>query len=142
MSDKRLFFKFIISPFASAAIVSIYSIVDAICVGQYSGSIGSAAIAVCMPIWTIVYFLGSLYGIGGATLMTVERAKKDEKGANAFFTVSFILATATALLIGIVFMAIAIGDIVVFGLTISLDIVKKRRSKKEEQSNKLIQVKK
>jgi len=78
--------------------------VDAVCVGQYAGSVGSAAIAVCMPIWTIVYSLGSLFGIGGASLMTVARARKEEEEANSFFTVSLILATVTAIIVGAFFL--------------------------------------
>jgi Na+-driven multidrug efflux pump len=115
MSERRLFFKFLFSSLASAAISSIYSIVDAICVGQYSGSVGSAAISVCMPIWGVVYALGSLFGIGGATLMTVARAKKDEKSANSFFTVSLILATVTALLVGILFWVFRKDILIFFG---------------------------
>ncbi len=115
MFDKRVFFKFLFSALASAAIVSIYSIVDAICVGQYSGSVGSAAIAVCMPIWAIVYAFGSLFGIGGATLMTVSRAKNDDKTANSFFTVAFILTTVTAILIGTFFLVFKRNILVFFG---------------------------
>lgn len=46
----KLFSKYLFAAFGSAIVMSIYSIVDALCVGQYEGEIGTAALAVVMPL--------------------------------------------------------------------------------------------
>ena len=43
-SPAKLFTKYLFASFGSAIIISIYSLVDALCVGQYEGEIGTAAL--------------------------------------------------------------------------------------------------
>lgn len=96
----NLFIKYLFASFGSAIVVSIYSLVDALCVGQFEGEVGSAALAVVMPLWTIIFSCGLLFGIGGATLMTDRRGKKDND-SNVFYTISFILALITTIILWI-----------------------------------------
>ena len=63
---KSIYFKYLGAAFGSALITSIYSIVDMAMVGQYAGPEGSAALAVVMPVWNIIYSIGLLMGIGGS----------------------------------------------------------------------------
>lgn len=56
----KIFAKYLIASFGSAIVLSIYSLVDALCVGQYEGEIGGAALAVVMPLWTIIFSFGLL----------------------------------------------------------------------------------
>ena len=46
-------------------------------VGQYQGPDGSAALAVVLPIWNIIYSLGLLMGIGGSVLFSMIRGQSD-----------------------------------------------------------------
>ncbi len=90
----NLFIKYLFASFGSAIVMSIYSLVDALCVGQFEGEVGTAALAVVMPLWTIIFSCGLLFGIGGATLMTDRRGKKDND-SNVFYTISLVLVLIT-----------------------------------------------
>ena len=92
---RRLYFKYLFSAFGSALICSIYSTVDMICVGQYAGAAGSAALSIIMPLWSIIISLGILIGVGGAVGLGVERGRGDERSAREYFTA----ATAAALVL-------------------------------------------
>lgn len=98
---KKLFTRYLLASFGSAIILSIYSLVDALCVGQFEGEVGGAALAVVMPLWTIIFSCGLLFGIGGATLMMEKRGRQDFKDANSYYTIAFIGAIATAILLWI-----------------------------------------
>ena len=54
----KIFLKYLFSGIGSAVMVSVYSIVDCIMVGQYEGPDGMAALAVITPVWTIIISLG------------------------------------------------------------------------------------
>lgn len=57
----KTYLRYLFAGLGSAVIVSIYSIVDAIMVGKYEGSSGTAALSIVMPIWTIILSLGLLF---------------------------------------------------------------------------------
>ncbi len=112
---RKLYFKYLIATFGGALITSIYSIVDAICVGQYHGEDGSAALAVVMPLWTIIYSMGLLLGIGGATLMTTFKAKNDRMKGNSYFTLAIILGVVLAAILWIILNVFHTPLLVLFG---------------------------
>lgn len=98
----KKYVKFLFAGLFSAIILSIYTIVDSICIGQAEGELGSAAIACGIPVWTLIYSTGLMTGIGGATLFMVSRAKGDEKKSSEYFTSSLVLS----LILNIVLMII------------------------------------
>ena len=55
---RKIYLKYLLAGVGSSIIVSVYSFVDVIMVGQYEGSSGTAALAVVMPVWTIIFSLG------------------------------------------------------------------------------------
>ena len=61
---KSLYFKFLFPSMASAVVMSIYSFVDTIAVGQSEGALGAAAMAVIAPVYGMVVFLAVLCGVG------------------------------------------------------------------------------
>lgn len=106
---KNIYFKYLGAAFGSALITSIYSIVDMAMVGQYAGPEGSAALAVVMPVWNIIYSIGLLMGIGGSVLFSALRGQGQEKfrQSNEYFTASVIGSIVLAVL---VWVAIAFFD--------------------------------
>ena len=62
----NLYRKFLFASMGSALVMSIYSFVDTIAVGQSEGAAGSAAFAVITPLYSIIVFLAILCGIGGS----------------------------------------------------------------------------
>ena len=86
----KIFLKYLFSGIGSAVMVSVYSIVDCIMVGQYEGPDGMAALAVITPVWTIIISLGLLFGIGGSVIFAKLRGEGDVRASNEIFTITLI----------------------------------------------------
>jgi putative MATE family efflux protein len=85
---RKIYFHYLFAGFGSAIISSIYSIVDMVVSGQYEGPLGTAAPSVISPLWSLIFGIGLLIGIGGAILTSVLRGSGDKARSNEFFTVS------------------------------------------------------
>lgn len=90
----KLYNKFLFPAMGCAVVISIYSFVDTIAVGQSESEMGSAAMAVILPFFAIMSFLAVLCGMGGAVLMSQSFGYGDEKRGKQMFTVSFILMSS------------------------------------------------
>ena len=111
----KIYMRYLLAALGSSLILSIYTFVDSICIGQYEKEFGSAAVAVCMPVWTLIYSTGLLFAIGGATLMMAERGRgKIDKG-NAYFTLSFILGIIASVFLTIIFIIFQEPLLTLFG---------------------------
>ena len=97
-SIKKHYFHYLGAALGSAMISCVYGLVDAAVVGQYQGPQGTAALSIVMPIWTILYSLGLLFGIGGAVNYSYYKAQGKTDKANAYFTLSLILTSIVAIL--------------------------------------------
>lgn len=100
---KQLFRKYLIASATSAMVTSIYSTVDTIAVGQSEGALGSAAMAVIMPLFGVLIFLGVLCGIGGSVLMNNAKGEGREEKGNAYFTASLLLMGVLTVILWIIF---------------------------------------
>ncbi len=98
-SLKRTYFYMLASAIASTIVTTVYSTVDMICVGQYSGPDGAAAIACCNPIWALMFAFGVMTGIGGAVMMSNRRGTGNDREANEFYTVAVIMSAVSSFLI-------------------------------------------
>jgi Na+-driven multidrug efflux pump len=110
---KRIFLKYLVASVGSAMVISIYSFVDTVAVGQYEGADGIAAMAVINPIWGIITFLGVLCGVGGAVLMSNARGRNDRRAADNFYSCSLILMLAITLALWL-FSAVYMRDLLSF----------------------------
>ena len=119
LKDKtgKLYFTFLFSALSSTILTTIYSTVDAICVGQYLGPIGSAAITCLGPFWTIMLAPGILLGIGGAVMMNNRRGANNEDSARKYFTISLLLAILCAITVFLVMFLFVEELLVLFGAT-------------------------
>lgn len=95
---KKLYFKYLAAAFGSSMISCIYGMVDAAVVGHDMGPMGSAALAVVMPIWTIIYSLGLLIGIGGSVAYSFFKGQEKYEKANAYFSLSLALTSIIGIL--------------------------------------------
>ncbi len=91
---KGVYYKYLSAAFGSALIICIYCTVDTAVVGHYAGPNGISALAIVMPIWTILYSLGTLTGIGGSILYSTAKGKDNMHQAQQFFTASLYLTVA------------------------------------------------
>ncbi len=97
-SIKHHYLTYLGAAFGSAMVACVYGMVDAAAVGQYQGPDGAAALSIVMPIWTILYSLGLLMGIGGSVNYAFFKAQGKTNKANAYFTLSFLLTALVSLL--------------------------------------------
>lgn len=100
---KKLYKKFLIASIGSALVMSIYSFVDTIAIGQSESTAGAAAMAVITPLYGIIIFLAILCGIGGSVLMSSSKGQGEEEKGNNYFTISIILMIVLTILFWISF---------------------------------------
>ena len=91
---RPMFYKYLVAASGSALVASIFGIVDAMMVGKYHGPAGTAALAVFNPLWSIIFCLGLLAGIGGSVLFAKCRGAGDEETAQQYFTLSIAYGLA------------------------------------------------
>ena len=87
---KVLYFKFLAASSGSAMVASVFGMIDAMMVGRYHGPAGTAALAVFSPLWSIIFCLGLLAGIGGSVLFANHRGSGNEEDAQQYFTLSVL----------------------------------------------------
>jgi putative MATE family efflux protein len=92
---KHIYKKYLAAAFGSSLISCIYSVVDMAMVGNYKGPEGTAALATAMPVWSILYSLGFLMGIGGSVIFSTirGRTRNNEQKANEYFTAASLGVT-------------------------------------------------
>lgn len=96
---RPLYFRYLAACFGSSLITSIYALVDCIVVGQYEGPDGAAALAVIMPLWSMFFSLGMLFGVGGAVLMSTARGAGRKERGDQYWTMSLIGGCGAAALL-------------------------------------------
>ena len=72
---RKAYFKYLFPSLFSGLVMSMYSLVDMVVVGQYEGSLGTAALACIAPFWTFFCCLSVLLGNGGAVLFSIAKGK-------------------------------------------------------------------
>lgn len=103
----KLYFKYFFPTMCAALSTSVYILFDTIFIGQGVGSKGLTALNISLPIYSIYFGTGLLIGIGGSTLMSIEKGRERLDKANKIFTLSFILGLILATIyciIGFVFL--------------------------------------
>lgn len=95
---KPIYRKYLIAASGSALVASVFGMIDAMMVGQYHGPSGNAALAVFNPIWSIVYSLGLLAGIGGTVLFAKECGAQRKNVADEYFSLTIFYGIVLSLL--------------------------------------------
>lgn len=112
---KKLYFHYLFPSLGSALVITIYSLVDTIAVGQYAGPTGAAAMAVVGPIWAMVISFGVLFGIGGAAMMSMRKGAGNTQEGNRYFTIALISAAIFSVFMWIFFACSIEGLLRFFG---------------------------
>lgn len=98
-SVNKVYLKYLIPTLLGMLSNSIYCIVDIYFVSAGSGSQGLAAMNICMPVFTILSCVGLLFGVGGATIMSISQGSGDMNTRNKAFSVSIFMM----LIVGLMF---------------------------------------
>ena len=97
--EDRLFFQYIGPSMAGMLIAGSFSIVDTVFIGQGTGKIGLAAVALTWPLVMIYGALGELIGSGAAVLIAQARGAGELPRARQIFGNMLTLNLITALLV-------------------------------------------
>lgn len=95
---KPMYFQYLVASSGSAMVASVFGLVDTMMVGKYHGPLGNAALAVFSPLWSIMFSLGLLAGIGASVLFATARGRQDEKEAQSYFTLSILFGLILSVL--------------------------------------------
>ncbi|MDO5422690.1 MAG: MATE family efflux transporter [Eubacteriales bacterium] len=106
-SVRKIYFRYLFPSLFSGLVMSIYSLVDMIVVGQYEGPSGTAALACVSPLWAFFCCLSTLFGNGGAVLFSNAKGEGKSDESRAAFTVSFVLVCTIS---AVVWFVIAVFD--------------------------------
>ena len=94
----KLYLKYFIPTIGAALSSAIYILFDTIFIGQGVGGDGLAALNIAIPIFGFYSGTGLLIGIGGSTLLSIERGRGHEKRSNKIFTLSIIMGSVISIL--------------------------------------------
>lgn len=100
----KLYLKYFIPTIGAALSSAIYILFDTIFIGQGVGGEGLAALNIAIPIFGFYSGTGLLIGIGGSTLLSIERGRGHEKRSNRIFTLSMFMGIS----ISVIFMIIGL----------------------------------
>ena len=99
---KKLFFRYLIPSVSATLVTSIYVLADTIFIGKGISDTAVAALNIIIPLFSLYFGMGLLFGVGGSVLLSVAKGQGEEKKANTYFTVAFI-ANGIASLIFLIF---------------------------------------
>ena len=112
---KKLYWKYLMASVMGAVVISIYSFVDIIAIGQSEGPAGTAAMAVITPLYGILVFLAIMCGVGGAVLMGNAKGEGNEEKGNACYTAAMILMGIITAAVWLVFIFFHKNIFILFG---------------------------
>ena len=93
---------YIIPSIGAMLVTSLYVVVDGIFVGQGVGYDALGAINIAGPFIMVVVALSMMVTIGGATLSAIALAKKEDKEASKYFTISMALIMGFSILMTLI----------------------------------------
>lgn len=91
----KLFFYFSFPAVTGMMVSALYVIVDGIFIGRGIGSNGLAAINIAYPITNFLVGLSLMFGVGGATIISIARGKEKIQEVNRIFTHTILLTFFT-----------------------------------------------
>ncbi len=97
----KLVIKFSLPTIFAMIVNAIYNIVDRIFVGQFVGEDALGGLTIAFPIMIVAFAIGTLFAIGGATLISIKLGERDIDQANRIYGNLTTLMLASGLLLTI-----------------------------------------
>lgn len=85
-----VFFQFLLPSIGATLVNSIYILGDTILVGRGVGSMGIAALNLLLPVFSLFFATGMLFGVGGSVLFSFDKGRMDDEGAKVHFSAAFV----------------------------------------------------
>ena len=91
---RRKFREYLLPTILTSLAMSLASVVDSIIVGNLLGDTALAAVGLCSPMIYCINFIYMLFGIGGMTLASIARGRREFQKADTAFTLTIGLGVA------------------------------------------------
>lgn len=99
----RLYLKYVSQNVLGMIGMSAYILADTFFISIAQGATGIAALNLVLPVYSLIFAIGSMMGVGSATRFTIAKARED-KDANIYFSNAIFFA----IIFGIVFILLGI----------------------------------
>lgn len=93
---QTLFLRYLVPSVSGTLVTAVYILVDTIIVGKGIGADAVAGLNIVLPLFSVFYGTGLLFGVGGAVLMSFSKGQGNQKKARAYFTAALLCAACFA----------------------------------------------
>lgn len=93
---KRLFGRYLLPSVSATFVTSIYIIVDTIMIGRGVGADALVALNLVLPVFSLLFAFGMLFGVGGGVLLSVANGAGDTARAKSAFSTALTGAAVLA----------------------------------------------
>lgn len=95
---KKLFVRYLMPSISATLVTSIYILADTLMIGRGVGAIGIAALNLLLPLFSLFFGTGMLFGVGGGVLLSISKGRGKEEEEGKYFTAALGLAALFAVL--------------------------------------------
>lgn len=89
---EKLFFKYLVPSISATLVTSIYILADTVMIGRGVGPMGIAALNLILPLFSLYFGTGMLFGVGGGVFLSISKGRGDERAAREYFTMALLCA--------------------------------------------------
>ncbi|WP_394230453.1 MATE family efflux transporter [Shewanella colwelliana] len=111
----KLVWRYTIPTILSMLVTGIYVAIDGMFVGHYLGEVGLAGMMLAYPIGAVLYAVGALLGMGGASLVSINFGRNDVERARKILGNTFTLCIVAGLFFATVGTLLADDILVLLG---------------------------
>ena len=108
---KKLFFSYLAPSICGTIVTSIYILIDTIMIGKGISNYAVAGLNILLPLYTLFFGTGLLFGVGGSVLLSYYRGKKEYTNADECFSTAIAL-NFVASIFYVLFFSVFFQDII------------------------------
>ena len=82
MNIQKQFIKYVSQNICGMLGISCYIIVDTFFISQAAGTDGITVLNLVLPVYNLIFAIGSMIGVGSATRYTILKAQEDDSARN------------------------------------------------------------
>lgn len=97
-----LVWRYTIPTILSMLVTGVYVVIDGMFIGHYLGEVGLAGMMLAYPVGAILYAVGALLGMGGASLVSINLGRNDPARARKILGNTFTLCLISGVLFALV----------------------------------------
>lgn len=98
---EKIYYKYLFNSILGMLAVSFCILVDTMFIGRGIGSEGLAALNICIPIFNLFNGIGLLFGMGGATALSISIGKGNIKESKEIFTQTITISIITGIVVSV-----------------------------------------